>query len=376
MARKSPAFAIVVLLVLAVPAGLGAQALDFSLNGIRFNNALLSGIPVPAGADVEFAIPMAAKGLLFGIRLGGGYEDRLILRDDASGASIEKPPFDNAHWFNWPNAQIDAGLVYKLPIGDKEGHEAPFEIFGRARGRYERNSTALGTDIFPDAQGLLAISFLGGTGVDWVYESPRRFKKGVAGEASFEYSPECLTFVGGTDFYRAALNLEGYVPLYTSGESDLDAVSVYGAAYFAADYAGGTHIPLYVLTSFGGRHLRKGLGDSIRGYQPWGYEATTKAEASFDLRLVGPGLFGVAGLRPMAYLFGDAGYYDGLYKSPIPDKNGLIFSSGIGAALDILDFAYLGLRVGYRFPVDDPLYATYFPGGDKFFWNIKFLLHF
>jgi hypothetical protein len=79
----------------------------------------------------------------------------------------------------------------------------------------------------------------------------------------------------------------------------------------------------------------------------------------------------------MAYVFGDAGYFAGLYDCPsIADKDGLIFSAGGGLALDILDFAYLGLRAGYKFPVDDPLYSTYFPGGERFFWGITFLLHF
>ena len=246
-----------------------------------------------------------------------------------------------------------------------------------ARGRYEGNSPILSAAYFPDAQGLLAISILGGIGVDKVEKSPSRSKSGYAGELSFEYAPQALAFLGGTDFYRASANLEGYLPIFSMGKSDLDAISIYAAGYLAVDYAGGSKIPLYVLTSFGGRLLRDGLGDSIRGYQPWGYEATTKAEASFDLRLVGPGLFGIEGLRPIAYFFGDAGYYDGLYDCPaIADKNGLIFSAGAGAALDIFDFAYLGARAGYKFPVDDPLYSTYFPSGKQFFWNITFLLHF
>jgi hypothetical protein len=93
--------------------------------------------------------------------------------------------------------------------------------------------------------------------------------------------------------------------------------------------------------------------------------------------LVGPALFGLSGLRPIAYVFGDAGYFDGLYNCPaVADKNGLIFSAGVGAALGIFDFAYLGLRAGYAFPLDDPLYAYYSPGPERFFWGITFLLHF
>lgn len=357
------------------PLAAAAEGFEFALNGVRFNGAILGGIPVPTGVDVDLRLPIAGEGLLFTLRLAGGYEDRLILRDAGNGSPLQKPAsFDNAQWFNWPNVETDAGVLYRILPG---GAGPKVELFALARGRYESNSPSLSAAYFPDAQGLFALSALGGVGVDAVRSSQRRLKSGFAGEASFEYAPAALSFLSGTDFYRASASLEGYLPLYTSGKDDLEAVSVYAAGYLAGDYAGGSEIPLYVLTSFGGRLLRDGLGDSIRGYQPWGYEATTKVEASFDLRFVGPALFKIAGLRLIAYIFGDAGYFDGLYKAPsVADKNGLIFSAGAGAALDIFDFAYIGLRAGYKFPADDPLYATYFPGGEKFFWGITFLLHF
>ena len=360
----------------ALPLSAGAEGIEFALNGVRFNNALLGGLPVPAGVDVEFRIPVAADALLFTVRLAGGYEDRLILRSDA-GAPIAKPAAfdaaDQTNWFHWPNAQADLGILYR-PLGPEK---PKVELFAMARGRWEANSPDLSTGVFPDARGLLDISLMGGAGVDAVETNPRRSKSGYGGEISFEYGPSALALSGGTDFYRLSASLEGYLPLFSTGSSDLGATSAYAAGYLAGDWAGGSAIPLYVLTSFGGRLLRDGLGDSIRGYQGWGYEATTKAEASVDLRLAGPALFGVAGLRPMAYLFGDAGYFGGLYKcSSVVDKDGLLLSAGAGVALDIFDFVYLGARAGYKFPVDDPLYSTYTTGGDKFFWNITFLLHF
>ncbi|PKL05900.1 MAG: hypothetical protein CVV53_07110, partial [Spirochaetae bacterium HGW-Spirochaetae-9] len=184
----------------------------------------------------------------------------------------------------------------------------------------------------------------------------------ILSEASYLYSN---TF--GYTRFMAHCNANGYPHDRITG------------GYLTADAAAGKAIPLYVLTSFGGRELRDGLGSSIRGYRGWGYEAARKAEASFELRLVGPGLFGVASLRPMAYVFGDAGWFGGLYDCPDAatggDKDGWIFSAGAGAAIDILDFAYMGLRAGWKFPIDDPLYATYF-GSEKFFWGITFLLHF
>jgi len=376
MARRFLAVAIALCCAGLFPLSAAAEGFEFALNGVRFNGVLLGGIPVPAGADLEVRFPIAGNNLLFTFRLAGGYEDRLILRNDADGSPITKPAFDNTQWFNWLNGQVDTGLVYRLAQGEGSPAAPRIEAFGLARARYEQNSPALSTAYFPDAQGLLALSFLGGLGVDGVYKSPRRFKDGYAGELSFEYAPAAFGFVGGTDFYRASVALEGYLPIFSAGTSDIDAVSLYAAAYLAGDYAGGTNIPLYVLTSFGGRQLRDGVGDSVRGYQSWGYEATTKAEVSFDLRFVGPGLFGLAGLRPMAYVFGDLGYFNGLYKCTVVDKDGMLMSAGAGIALNIFDFAYIGLRAGYRFPVGDSLYAVYFPGGEKFFWNISFLLHF
>jgi hypothetical protein len=361
------------MLSLALP--LGSQGLEFQFNGVRFNNVILGFLPLPVGADLEFRLPLNKDGLFFSIRAAGGYEDRLILRNDADGSPLPKPSsFDNKQWFHWPNGQVDLGPMYRIALPGQT--DISLEFFGLARGRVEKNSTNLSAGFFPDAQELFAFSAIGGLGLAGV-ENDSWIKRGGAAELSFEYGPSIAALAGASDFFRASARLEAYLPLFTLGSYPRNGLSSYLGFFAAGDFAGGSDIPLYVLTSFGGRHLRDGVGDSIRGYQPWGYEATQKAELSLDLRLVGPALFGVEGLRPIAYLFGDAGYYGGLYKCPsIADKNGLMFSAGAGAALGIFEFAYIGLRAGYRFPSLDPLFLSYFPGGEKFFWGITFLLHF
>jgi hypothetical protein len=360
---------VVVFLLLSVfsPA---AEGVEFTLNGVRFNNVLLGFLPVPAGVDVEFAFPVTRSGLMFSLRIAGGYEDRLILRDDTDGSPVPKPvSFDNDAWFHWPNGQVDAGFAYRVG--------GALEFFALGRGRYEKNSPGLPGGYFPDANGLFAFSALGGISVDMVEKLPSRMKRGIGGEVAIEYAPSFASLAGGSDFYRASARLEAYLPLFATNEDPKKAVSSYLGLFLAGDHAGGNSIPLYVLTSFGGRHLRDGLGDSIRGYQPWGYEATTKVEASLDLRLVGPALFGLPGLRPVGYVFGDAGYFAGLYDCPsVADKDGFLFSAGAGVALGVFDFAYIGARAGYTFPTLDPLYTAYYPGGERFFWDITFLLHF
>ncbi|MDX9784542.1 MAG: hypothetical protein RBT72_07310 [Spirochaetia bacterium] len=359
-------------------AAAGTQGLQFAFNGVRFNNALLGFLPVPAGADIEFAFPVSSQGLLFSLRAAGGYEDRLVLRNDSDGSHIAKPasfdPSSQKQWFHWPNLALDAGILYRPGL---EVEKLTLELFGLARGRYEKNSSLLGTTIFPDASELLALSLIAGAGVSTVEKSSRRLVSGYGGEFAAEWAPKASGFLGGSDFFRVSANVEGYLPLFSFGEDDLKAISAYAGGYAVADLAWGDRIPLYVLTSFGGKYLRSGLGSSVRGYQPWGYEAASKAAASLELRLVGPGLFGMANIRPMAYVFGDAGLFSKLYASPSIDKDGLLLSTGGALALNILDFAYLGLRAGLKFPAFDPLHdAVYFTDKERFFWDIAFLLHF
>lgn len=377
--RRMASYIVLLALLTILPLSSGAQGLGFSLNGVRFTSQLVSGVPLPVGLDVQFDIPISQSGFIWSLRLAGGYEDRMILRNDTTGDSIPEPAWNKAvqdNWFFWPNAEVDTGLVYRIRFATQYQEKSKVDVFTLARGRYEQNSKVLAAGLFPDAQNLMAVSGIAGVGYDTVFLCPRRMKFGSAGEISIEYAPAFLDFAARTDFYRANAKLEAYLPLFSRGEDNLRAFSVYAAGYLTADYAGGTNIPLYVLTSFGGRELRRGIGDSIRGYQPWGYEATTKAEASLEIRAVGPGLFKSEAIRPMAYLFGDAGYYAGLSRTTLAQDHGMLASAGVGAALDIFDFAFLGVRAGYKFPIDDPLDAVYFPGGEKFFWNIAFLLHF
>lgn len=376
--RRIGGLVLVVMMCLAA-GSVAAEGFEFAFNGIRLNGAILGSLPVPTGVDLTARLPLA-QGLLYSLRIAGGYEDRMILREDSlgssNGAPIAEPTAMGKNWFHWPNFQVDTGIIYR--IGKAQNEKAPVpELFLLARGRYENNSSGFSTSLFSDANGLTSLSFLAGAGIDTVKLDAARVKHGFAGELSFEYAPAIFAFAGGADFHRASGYLEGYLPLASNGQEGNKAMSLYAAGYLTADYAGGAGIPLNVLTSFGGRQPRNGLGSSIRGYQAWGYEAATKAEASLELRAVGPAFLGLPWLRPLAYVFGDAGYYGGLYKAPAPltDASGLILSAGAGVAVDLLDFAYVGVRAGLRLTPNDPLSLVYL-GSGSFFWNIAFLLHF
>ena len=108
------------MLSLALP--LGSQGLEFQFNGVRFNNVILGFLPLPVGADLEFRLPLNKDGLFFSLRAAGGYEDRLILRNDADGSPLPKPSsFDNKQWFHWPNGQVDLGPMYRIALPGQIG---------------------------------------------------------------------------------------------------------------------------------------------------------------------------------------------------------------------------------------------------------------
>jgi hypothetical protein len=355
-----------------------AEGLEFVVNGLRLNTAIVPGVPLPLGIDAEIHVPIAKTGLFFTFRAAGGYEDRLILRDAATGEPLAKPAApENAHWFYFPNVEADAGLAYRFTDRQADGKGTRTEIFAQGRFRYENNMNSLDNKIFPDANGLIAVSGIAGIGADSTYTDAARMKSGYSGELSVEYAPSVLAFTSGTDFVRVNIKTKGYLPLVSLGAGDArKKISVYAAWMATADWVAGNRIPLYALTTFGGRSLRDGLGKSVRGYQLWGYESPMKGAMSAEIRAVLPALFGVPSFRPMAYLFGDCGMYSGLDRAgSFKDKNGLILSTGAGANLGLFDFAFLGVRAGYKFPMKDDLYAVYY-GDRKFFWDFTFLLHF
>ncbi|MBL8965987.1 MAG: hypothetical protein JNG85_03195, partial [Spirochaetaceae bacterium] len=223
-------------------------------------------------------------------------------------------------------------------------------------------------------------SIILGAAYDSTESDSRRVKNGVKAEASGEWGPGALNAgFGPTDFHRFTLKAAAYQPLFSVGQAgnpELNLFSAYLAGFASFDYAGGDAIPLYVRQSFGGRDLRDSLGDCVRGYPSRSYDAALKTVANGEVRLVGPALFNTPWLVPIVYGFCDAGYYAGFPESSAKaEASGTILSAGGGFALDVLDFAYIGVSLGSKFPGSDALYAVY-GETDAFFFSVEFLLHF
>lgn len=364
-------FAACVALAALAATALPAQGLGFSFIGPRLNFTF--GFPIPAGADVELSLPVAPtpRGPVAAVlRLGAGYEDQYLLRDAMTGAPV---PFADPLVYQAANAQWDLGVRVPL-LGGQDPRL--LEAFAAWRGRYDRRFNDFATGVFEDARGLFGNALLVGLAYSGSGADPRRVKSGLDAEWSLDWGPAGLSSVDA-DYLRLNAQARYFLPLLSVGSGDLNVFSAYFASFASVDWATGTDIPIHVLQSFGGRELRSGLGGSVRGYASKSFDASTKAVANLELRLLGPAMFSLPWFMPIVYGFYDAGFYDGLPESAAWEgSTGFIASAGGGFALDLFDFAYAGFKAGVRLPGDDALFPVYVPDGDAFFFSIEFLLHF
>jgi len=365
--RNRSVFALVVLILAAgfMPA-FADDDLAVGLTGPRFLNGF-----IPSGADftVDYTgldLGALADTRLF-LKLGGGYENKLLLREPDTGDPLSLAGGGVAIGYDSPNFQWEAAFIQGFstrPDGDNAR-----EVFLFYRGRYDIHDKDLDDSVFEDANGLFGTSFLVGASYDTVVRDRHRLKKGIHAEASAEWGPGFIN--PNSDFWRVSAKVIGFLPIFDLPTDGENLFNMYLATLASADLAGGDSVPIYVNQSFGGRDLRDSLGNCVRGYEKSSYDSLFKAVGNLELRIVGPAL-GLESILPYLYGFFDAGYYDSFYGSTsFADEAGLIMSSGGGFAIGLFDFAQIGFVGGYKL-VEDSLYGIHEPT----FVSFKFMLHF
>lgn len=353
--------------------------ISFSINSIKTNSDIVAGLPLPTGLDLGFEFPLGAGNTSLTVRTAAGYESRMILRNAGSIPISAPASIDGINRFYWTDALAELGLRQYMLKSD----QASAWLFALLRGRYEMNKSTYSTTLFADAQGTASLSGVAGLAFDSTYWREPNRQVGSYFELSMEYSPTFANFAAASmDFSRANLTAEAYIPLSPQCGSLMNPSSVapYLVLYGVGDYAMGSNVPQEVLTTFGGLIGTKGIGDMVRGTQPWGYEARGKAYVSAELRIAGPSFFENFLLYPVGYLFADAAGYTGLYGAPFgtsfADTSGVFASTGAGAAVSVFNFLWLGVYAGWRWPLIDPLAATYYSSPSGFFWNFTFVAHY
>jgi len=355
------------LLSLSVMVPLFAQEGDGDLE-LSFEGPRIYGPGIPAGLDLSLtyhglALSEAADTLVY-LKFGGGYEDSLLARDPLTGDPGPVIEFDT------PNFQWDLAFIQGLARRD-DGDNL-IEAFAYYRGRWDIHpNEGVCDDTFSDVCGLFGTSFMAGLSYDTSALVDHRYKTGAYAEATAEWGPAFLN--ADTDFWRVSAQASGYLPVLDLPREGEPLLGAYLAGFAGIDFADGGSVPIYVNQSFGGRELRDSLGDCVRGYGSNAYDASFKAVANVELRLVGPAL-GRASALPFLFGFFDAGYYSGFSAAAsMYDASGFIASAGGGAALGLFDYAHVGVELGTRLVEDDIGYTYDY---DRFFWSVMLFLHF
>lgn len=369
------------ILLCCIPLSVSAKpGISFSLNGIKTNSDIAYGLPIPSGADVSLEIPLCEGKNSLTLRAAAGYESRMILRNAATSFPISDPAsIDALNRFFWTSSLAELGFRHYML---KNENELAW-IFALIRGHYEKNATSFPTTLFSDAQSNESVSALGGMAYDTTRWSEPNRKNGMYGEFSLEYSPAFAHFSGSpADFARVNLTAETFIPLSpeTGTLRNPSRIAPYLVLYGMGDYLAGSSIPQEALTTFGGLLGNDGIGDMVRGSQPWGYEAATKAYASAELRVAGASFKENLLVYPIGYLFADIAGYAGLYGSPIgpsfADNAGVFASTGGGVSISVLNFLWLGAYSGWRWSIRDPLASIYYSSTHGFFWSFTFVAHY
>ena len=356
----------------------------FSIAGLR---VLWFGI-TPTGVDVSFTysgIELVENLNTYAFfKLGGGYEERVFyhaidgsILDDTT---VITDPYEYKR--RMINGQWEAALYQGLTWNERTGDNL-LESFLYYRGRYDNynySAPAYGTTVpylfssdFTDRNGLFGNSLMLGVCLKDLTEDSHQVQKGIYGEISAEYGPSWLGngIFGDTDYWRLNFQVKGFLPLFDlDEESEKNSLSVYIGDFFSVDYSGGSSVPVYVVQSFGGKKLRKGLGGSLRGFDKYAWDTRFKAVNNLELRVNGPAIVHPK-LIPILFTYFDAGYFTGYQTAPgtFDDASGFLCSAGAGIAINAFGIEHV------RMSFDFPLYGQRHDR-ENWFLDLDFGLHF
>jgi hypothetical protein len=283
-------------------------------------------------------------------QVGAGYSSLFWPRDLATGEPGKPVTFDS------PYARLALiavqGLVAKSPT------ENLVEGFAGIRGRWEHNYSApLSEVVFADANGIVGASLLAGVRFRGIEADTHAVLSGVNAELSAE--------TGNPSFWRTTAKVSGFAPLFDlDPAAKLNVLSGYVGARVMAELAGGADIPLYVDNSFGGWDFGGNARQEIRGFPDVNLDTKFKAVANVDVRVLGPALFGLASLYPVAYAFADGASFAGFDKAPAAKNvSGTLATAGVGAGMKMFGPA-VGVYLWYPVvePANAPGYVSAGPG--------------
>lgn len=336
----------------------------FSVAGLR---VLWFGV-TPTGGDATLTYSgielMEDLNTYLFFKFGGGYEEKVYYHTADGSVLYDTYGLDKEYKRRATNFQWEAALYQGLTWNERTDDNL-LEAFLYYRGRfddYNYNAPAYDSIVpylfdpaspFTDQEGLFGTSLMAGVCWKDLTEDSHQVQKGIYGEVSAEYGPRWLAnaLFGDTDYWRLNLQAKAFLPLFDLDEtSEKNIFSIYLGDYLSVDYSGGESVPVYVIQTFGGKGLRKGLGGSVRGYDKYAWDTRFKAVNNLELRVNGPAL-GHPKLIPTLFGYFDAGYFAGYQTAPgvFTTDAGFLCSAGAGIAINAFGIEHV--RLSFDFPL-------------------------
>ena len=191
-----------------------------------------------------------------------------------------------------------------------------------------------------DKDGILLNSFIAALVFDSTSKNRKSGNiKGFYSEVSVERAPEWFfnDIEGKSDFIKYYGSFSFFIPFKEFLNNKAEPVSgLYLAECFSADLIGGEDIPLLARQTMGSLSPKNGLGGAVRGFESRRFDGEFTMSNNIELRMNLPVIKphfmpGSTYLRPGAFVFFDAGYYDLLAGA----EPGTIVSCGGGVSGDI-----------------------------------------
>jgi len=333
---------------------------------------------LPTGIDVTVGCKLpqwfAGMDTILQAGFGGGYEGFGTFRtfDYRPNSPVIPPEVaadpDGNLEFNSPNFQWQAGIRQGILWNQELNHNL-LEAFLYYRGRYDRYLEGRhywGSDetriaaiestheawqasyLGSDAHGIFGTSLFAGLAYDALrFETRSKAYDGTYAEASLEISPYFPSVLGASDFWRLNFSTKSFRILYQDRpQAEKNRLAIYAGSYLSIDYSDASRqMPLYVMQSFGGTEVRKGLAHAVRGFEDYSWDTQLKIVHNFDLRFNLPVIYSIRGrdLLPGLVVYFDLGYGTRYWGDPQDTPGGFLGSIGLGAYLGLLDLLYAQL---------------------------------
>jgi hypothetical protein len=242
------------------------------------------------------------------------------------------------------------------------------EFYTYYRGTLTFNRSIEGGDAYllqsdlPDRNGFLMNSVIFGLALDDKQKFGENYLfSGYNGEITVESSPDYVNLLaeGKVDFIRLNANANTYIPLFdTERDSDFP-MGLMLKNYFAIDFLSGNQIPYNLLSTFGGKYLKSGLGYGVRGVDEKRFAADIKAliNTSLQWNFLGLEITDGAYIMPAMIAYFDLGWYK---NTALENYEGFVYTTGLELHLNLLNILQVG--VGYDYWINgDNFFTQQFP---------------